>query len=151
MRKLLIILSAASILGFSFINKEDSKLTADRDLIKKVVENAYVKGVHTNRDIPAVREGFHPGFEMCILRDNSLDKLPIYNWIERIEKDIRENPNPKKVKVEHEFRVVDITGHAAIVKVDLYKDSKHIYTDYLSLYKFEEGWKIVAKVFYRHN
>ncbi|MFU8844570.1 MAG: nuclear transport factor 2 family protein [Bacteroidales bacterium] len=26
-----------------------------------------------------------------------------------------------------------------------------MFTDYLSLYKFEEGWKIVSKIFFRHS
>jgi len=45
---------------------------------------------------------------------------------------------------------VDITGAAATVKIDLWRDEVHTFTDYLSLYKFADGWKIVGKTFYRH-
>jgi hypothetical protein len=41
---------------------------------------------------------------------------------------------------------VDITGNAASVKVvEVYEKSK--YTDYLSLLKFADGWKIVKKIY----
>jgi len=41
---------------------------------------------------------------------------------------------------------VDISGDAAIVKVELTHEDEHVYTDYLSLLKFESGCKIVGKV-----
>ena len=47
--------------------------------------------------------------------------------------------------------MIDITGTAAIVKIELFKGGKQIYTDYLSLYKFEEGWRIVNKIYFKHE
>ena len=40
---------------------------------------------------------------------------------------------------------------AAIAKIDLFKDGKHIYTDYLSLLELEGGWIITDKVYHRHT
>ncbi len=37
------------------------------------------------------------------------------------------------------------------VKIELSKDGKLVYTDYLSLLKFDSGWRIVAKVYHRHG
>ena len=48
------------------------------------------------------------------------------------------------------FLVVDVTGSAASVKLELHQGDKRIFTDYLSLYKFPDGWKIVGKIYYRH-
>ena len=45
---------------------------------------------------------------------------------------------------------VEVTGTAAICKVELTRGGKLVFTDYLALYKFEDGWKIVGKSFYRH-
>ena len=39
---------------------------------------------------------------------------------------------------------------AAVAKVALFRDGKQIFTDYISLYRFDEGWKLVAKTFHRH-
>ena len=42
------------------------------------------------------------------------------------------------------------TGDTAVVKVELSRDGKHVFTDFLSLYRTAKGWQIVAKVFRRH-
>ena len=42
---------------------------------------------------------------------------------------------------------MDVTGKAAVARVELFRDGKHVFTDYLSLYQFADGWKIVAKIF----
>ena len=49
-----------------------------------------------------------------------------------------------------EFLQIDITGNAAMAKINLKKNDVLIFTDYLLLYKFEEGWRIVSKTFYRY-
>jgi len=36
-----------------------------------------------------------------------------------------------------------------VARVELFKEGKHLFTDYMSLYRFQEGWKIVAKKYYR--
>ena len=51
---------------------------------------------------------------------------------------------------KHRFVSVDVTGGAASVKIELSKDGKLVYTDYLSLLKFESSWRIVAKVYTKH-
>ncbi|MFA8433245.1 MAG: nuclear transport factor 2 family protein [Marinifilaceae bacterium] len=37
-----------------------------------------------------------------------------------------------------------------MIKVVFYKGNAPLFTDYLSLYKFNDGWKIVNKIYYRH-
>ncbi|MEM7355177.1 MAG: nuclear transport factor 2 family protein [Acidobacteriota bacterium] len=37
------------------------------------------------------------------------------------------------------------------MKIELSKDGKLVYTDYLSLLKFDSGWRIVAKVYHSHK
>ena len=48
------------------------------------------------------------------------------------------------------FPLVEVTGTAAICKVELTREGKLAFTDYLQLYRFADGWKIVGKSFYRH-
>ena len=40
--------------------------------------------------------------------------------------------------------------NTASVRVEVFRDGKHTFTDYLLLYKFADGWKIVSKAFYSH-
>jgi hypothetical protein len=127
-------------------------VAADRAAIVEVVTNAYVDGIHNFRDPAAIRRGFHPDFEMLILKDGKLDKLPIGKWIENIEaRNAKEPPPTDGVRATTAaFPLVEVTGTAAICKVELTREGKLIFTDYLALYKFEDGWKIVGKSFYRH-
>ncbi len=46
---------------------------------------------------------------------------------------------------------MDVTGSAAAVELELAQNGKRIFTDYLSLYKFPDGWKIVGKIYHRHT
>ena len=138
--------------GGSAAAAADDPLAADRAAIVEVVTTAYVDGIHNFRDPAAIRRGFHPDFEMLILKDGKLDKLPIGKWIENIEaRNAKEPPPTDGVRTTTAaFPLVEVTGTAAICKVELTREGKLIFTDYLALYKFEDGWKIVGKSFYRH-
>jgi hypothetical protein len=57
---------------------------------------------------------------------------------------------PDKEKTTCVYKNIDITGNAAVAKIELYRSDKLIFTDYLSLYKFEEGWRVVSKIYFRH-
>jgi hypothetical protein len=123
----------------------------EKELIKQVITSAYVEGIQNNGSIEDIRKGFHPGFNMLRLADNDIKPYPIEEWIAAIEKRKAEaKPDTKSVKTEAKFLSVDVTGTAATVKLELYREGKKIFTDYLMLYKFTEGWRIVSKTFYRH-
>lgn len=127
-------------------------LDAEQAAVVDVVQAAYVDGIHNFRDPVAIRKGFHPDFEMLILREGQLEKLPIAKWIEAIEARNAKEPPPTDGKrtTEASYPRVEVTGSAAVCKVELVRGGKLVFTDYLSLYKFADGWKIVGKIFYRH-
>jgi hypothetical protein len=124
---------------------------AEEQTIKQVVSSAYVEGIQNNGSIEDIRKGFHPTFTMLRLVENEVKPYPIEEWIGAIEKRRAEaKPEAKPVRTEAKFLNVDITGNAAIVKLELYREGKHTFTDYIALYKFTDGWKIVSKTYYRH-
>ncbi len=125
----------------------------EKEAIKTVIQTAYVDGLQNNGDLSKTEKGFHPGFNLLGVRNNGLTKFPIYSWIEYAKHKQMENPDPpaEKDKTTCEFVMIDITGNAAVAKIELFKDSKKIFTDYLSLYKFEEGWRIVNKIYFSHK
>lgn len=122
----------------------------EHEAVKKVIEAAYVKGVHIDRDTEAMRKGFHPAFVMFVYGKDGIEKMSIDEWMEKIEEGKKKSPAPPENKVTHEFSMVDVTGNAAVAGIEIYKGGKHIFTDYMSLYKFEDGWKIVGKIYHRH-
>ncbi len=123
---------------------------ADVRAVKDVVERAYIQAVHVDRDFTAMRAGFHPDFVMFIRSDdNTMRQMTLDSWIERMSA----NPKAKekRPKVRHRFLMADVTGDSAVVKVAVYKDDVHVFTDYMSLYRFAEGWRIVGKSFQSHR
>jgi hypothetical protein len=117
--------------------------------IKKVIAESYVQAVFVDRDVEAMQRGFHPDFVMSILKDGTLDKRLLSEWITMVEAGKARNPQVTAA-FSHEVDMLDVTGNVAMSKVKLYKDSTLIFTDYLSLYRFPEGWRIVNKVFQAH-
>lgn len=145
MRK--VILSTAFILlSYSVLFAQDKK---EEELIKEVVQTAYVDGLCNNADEEAVKKGFHPGFDLLSAGNgNALWKLPIYNWIE-IAKGGKEKGNKYAFQNELttvKFLFVDVTGNVAVTKIEFYEGKELKYIDYLSLMKLEDGWKIVSKM-----
>jgi hypothetical protein len=122
----------------------------DRNAIEAVVRSAYVDGVHAKPSAALMRQGFHPDFHMFVLqRDGKMAAVTLDDWAARIEKGAAERKGPPP-EVKADFTRVDVTGSAAVVQLQLHRDGKHVFTDFLSLYRFPEGWKIVAKIFYNH-
>jgi hypothetical protein len=134
----------------SFIFCEDLSTGKDEHIaIKKVIEAAYVRGFFLNRDAEAMRNGFHPEFNILMLnKEGKLGKLPIAKWTEIVETRLKDK---KETNITHKFPMIDVTGNAAVVKIEIYRDGKLLYSDYLSLYKFADGWKIVNKIYYQHK
>jgi len=133
---------------FSITTMAQEKPT-DKEMILKTIEKAYVQGLQNGKDIENIKKGFHPGFNLLgVDQNNHLTKFPIYTWYDVVETGVAAGEKPE-VETTAKYPLVDITGNAAVVKVELFREEKMIFTDYLSLYKFEEGWRIVAKVYHR--
>jgi len=125
---------------------------SDKDQIKKVIEEGYVHGAFNELNPEAMRKTFHEDFAIFSPKGNEISKYPIDTWAKGVEKRKSSDEfDPSKNKWDHKFATIDITGNAAAVKIELSKDGKHVYTDYLSLLKFDDGWRIVAKVYYQHK
>ncbi len=143
----LVLFTMAFLPLFLFAQEED------KEAIKQVIQTAYVDGLQNKGPVSDIEQGFHPGFELLGVRNDELTKWPIYSWIGYHEKKLAENPAPpsEDERVSVKFPMVDVTGNAGIAKIELYRGGEKIFTDYLSLYKFEDGWKIVSKIYQDHR
>ena len=122
-------------------------VTDDREDVVRVVTDAYINGVHAKPSSAAMRAGFHPDFRMLVLSNGTMTAVTRDEWIARLEAASATAPKPK---ITSELAVLDLTGSAATVRVQIYRDGVHTFTDHLLLYKFADGWKIVAKTFFAH-
>ena len=43
-----------------------------------------------------------------------------------------------------------LSGNAAVAEIHIAREGQPIYTDFISPYRFPEGWRMVAKVFHTH-
>lgn len=149
MKKLSFILIILTVSGCFLFAQDNVK--KEKEAIKKVIIEAYVNGLLNAGDLEPTKKGFHPDFKLLGQQNNQLTKYPIADWIKSVEKRKADNPDGPKAKYISKFPMIDITGKAAIVKIELRREGKHKYTDYLSLYKFKEGWKIVSKIYCDHD
>ena len=152
-----LVLATALLVSLSAgpLGAAEASPAAERAVIEKVVTEAYVDGVHNFRDPAAMRRGFHPSFEMLSLRDGKLARLTLDNWIEGMEARNLKEPPPKSSpdaprETTAKFVAVEVAGTAATCKVEIWRGGKQLFTDFLALYQFADGWKIVSKTFYRH-
>jgi ketosteroid isomerase-like protein len=138
---------AMAVLAFSVTGSASTE--ADRKAVIQVITDAYINGVHAKPDPAAMRRGFHPDFRMLVLTDGKMSAVTLDEWAGRVEKGAA-NPTAARPAIKAEFPQVDVTDTAASVRVEVFRDGKHTFTDYLLLYKFADGWKIVSKAYYTH-
>lgn len=136
---------------FAFTSSYYVERAVSVDEIKKVVLEGYVHGAFNELNPEAMAKAFHEDFAIFSTNGETLDRYEIEDWIEGTKRrKAKDDFDPAKNKWDHKFEVVDATGGSAMVKVELSKDGKLVYTDYLSLLKFDAGWRVVAKVYHKH-
>ena len=149
MKKILILVSTAVlvVVGIQQAFADESVIAE----IKAHIEESYVHGAFNELNPKALEAGFHPDFAIFSPDGEAIKKYPIAEWVKgTAARKARPDFDPADNRWDHEFVSVDVTGHAASVKIELSKDGKLVYTDYLSLLKFESGWRVVAKVYFQH-
>jgi hypothetical protein len=127
----------------------ESEANSEATAIREVMDRSYVDGIQNLKGADAIRPGFWDGFEMLMLVDGQIEKLPLEQWIARVEGQIAQNIQPDN-RVRANYLNIDVTGTAASAGLELWRGDDKIFTDYFQLYKFDDGWKIVSKIFHRH-
>lgn len=114
--------------------------------IVAVVDEGYVQGIHLDADAEKVRKGMHESFVMFVRTESGVNQLTRDQWIARLKPRDASAPRPD---MKADITVLDQSGDAAVVRVNLFRNGKQIFTDYIALYRFADGWKMVAKTFQR--
>jgi len=137
----------------NFTNAQtDAEIKKEKEAIKKVIQLAYVEGLQNEGDFNKIDKGFHPAFNLLgIGQGQAIWTLPIYTWKENVKQGKTKGKYPKAEdkKVSIKFLIVDVTGTAAMAKFQFFVGKELKYVDYMSLYKFDDQWKIVNKIFYK--
>ena len=125
------------------VRAEDAETAA----IIAAVDRAYVQGIHLDADAEKVRGGMHESFVMFVRGESGVTTVTRDQWIARLKPREASAPRPN---VKADITVLDRAGDAAVAKVALYRDGKQQFTDYISVYRTADGWKLVGKIFQRH-
>ena len=117
-----------------------AQATSEEEIVRRTVES-YLHGPKFN-DIDSFKRAFHPEAKLFFVQKNDeLGQLTQEQWYKGFEKSAG-----NEEKGDLQIASVNVTGKPASVKVvEIYEDST--YTDYISLLKLADGWKIVNKIF----
>lgn len=116
---------------------------SDLEKIAETVEH-YFQGMY-HSDTERLKKAFHPEAYLMGYFQGQLARIPLEGWLGMIEK----TPAPATTGEPYDMKIVstDLKENVASVKVeDLYRRLR--FTDYLTLLKFGDEWKIIHKAFY---
>ncbi len=149
MKKIIFLIALIS-LSTSLIAQSNKE---EQTAIKKVIQTAYVEGLQNEGDLTKIDSGIHPDFNLLGMDKDGISiwKLPIAEWKKKVTKRKEAGAYPKTGDklVTIKFLSVDVTGNSAVAKFELYVGKDKKYVDYISLYKFNDGWKMVSKIYYQ--
>ncbi len=121
------------------------------EAIKKVIQSAYLDGTQNIGDMDKIDAGFHESFRMQVLeKDGSLTNVNREGW-KQMAKDNLANgvlPRAEGKQVSVNYLDINVEKYAATIKMEYILEGKSVYIDFMQLYKFPEGWKVVNKIYY---
>ncbi len=120
----------------------DGSSVATSEAAARVPLENYLQG-HATGNGDFMRKAFHTDAKVMAFRDGKLTNLTAEEFASRFNGKPAADEAQRKRRIEH----VEITGNAGVGKIVL--DYPTVtYTDYMSLLKVGDEWKIVNKVFY---
>ena len=141
MRKLMIIVFltaglAVSLASIAVSRAEETtpqSVESEQAAIRQVIQ--HYLDVTDKKDAEGIKKAFHPDTKFMSVGKNGLNQMSLDEWWGRISR------IPGKVERTSQVTVLEVSGLAAVVKVDFGRSK-----DYLSLLKINGEWKIVNKV-----
>ncbi len=120
-----------------------SNTTPNSDLleIKQVIEY-YFDGTHYS-DGDKMALAFAQGSQII----GKTMRAERDDWIEDIKK--RKSPDSQGAPYDYRIETIDIQGDIAHARMNVPINGM-VFTDMATLLRLEDGWKIVAKAFFRH-
>ena len=142
MKKLLVV-SFVAIFGLLMIFKStNGSSVATSEAEARVPLDNYIQG-HATGNGDFMRKAFHTDAKIMAFRDGKLMNLTAEEFASRFNGKPAADEAQRKRRIEN----IEITGNGSVGKIVLEYPTV-TYTDYMSLLKFGNEWKIVNKVFY---
>ncbi len=126
----------------TFSLDDDSKEVA---AIQAAVFKSYIHPVYYDSSLEDLKDGIHEEFNMYVLHNNKFSKRSRDQWVEKL-RNVR-NSNRSSSNYTYKFDQVDFEGQTAFVKLIMLEKGEKKFIDYLCLYKFNQDWKVMTKLF----
>jgi hypothetical protein len=144
-----------TLLSFSFLfstflfsqNKPYDEVAA----IKEVIQEAYVDGIFNEGYMRSIDLSFSDHFESIGLLENDETVVEtISQWKEMVRSRKQQGyyPVPPSDHVTVKYLHVEVSRTVANVKLEFLVGGVPKYIDFLALYKFSGGWKIVNRTYH---
>ena len=143
-----VVLLLLSVLTYSLClaqTKEDEEKT-----IVTLIREAYIGGAYNDADTRAMSKGFHDKVTIQDVNRFGYMTTSLKQWQILLDRQKWLRPDWNN-RTTADIKVLGLEGHAAVVRVDVYNDKVLELTDFLSLYKFQDGWKVTNRIFTRHQ
>jgi putative lumazine-binding protein len=118
-------------------------MAGDIEAIERVVWT-YLDGLYEG-DTGKLAQAFHEGSHLYSMHEGEVSDLPREKWFEMV----KGRPSAKSKSLKRTDRIVsiDVSGpETAFVKLECSIHPRY-FTDYLTLLKLADGWRVVSKTF----
>ncbi|HKS11019.1 MAG TPA: nuclear transport factor 2 family protein [Pyrinomonadaceae bacterium] len=142
MKKLVVLFAVVFGVGLLSIPIYSASVEASEAAAARVPLENYIQG-HATGNPDFIRKAFHTEAKVMAFRDGKLTNLTAEEFATRF------NGKPAADEAQRKRRIesVELTGNAGVAKIVLEYPTV-TFTDYMSLLKVGDEWKIVNKVFY---
>ena len=117
----------------------------EKKAIEEIIQKSYIDAAYNYVDVDAIKKGFHESYTSLSKAHGHINVINLKQWLLLLkrQKIIKADMNTgTSAKID----TLQVEGDAAVARVDVYRDGVHNATEFLSLYKLAEGWKITNKI-----
>ena len=139
-----VLLSGAIIYGSNQVNEE-------KEAIKGIIQYSLIDGYLNEYDIEKMKKGIHPEFTIMELHNGELSKRKFEDLLAYAKRVKPQRPNGRRVKVTIKILMVDVVGDIGCAKVEFYVGSTLHGTDFITLMKFKNHWKLMTSIAHEHK
>ena len=114
----------------------------EKQAVINTIEEGYLQHWMIEPNVEEMQKAFHPDANVYVISDGSVitfNQDALNEYVGSLE--------TAKEEITWEFNQIDLIKNMAMVKLSVYRDGALSVVDIFNLYKTNDGWKIIAKLF----
>jgi len=122
----------------------------ERERIRRMLEDVYVHDMYMKETRKEMSSEFSEAFHMLVPELDGRSLQPVRLRWDGLAELMRNHPKAISARTRFEFPLIDVTGDAAMARVDVFDGDRPVYSDYVSLYRVQGSWCLVSKVYHAY-